>query len=76
MVCLTNFTHASTCPLLCGMLNVHLPAKIFVSHVKFVLTSETIFFKSPYSAKTSLVVCTESSADKLFTFFTIGNLLW
>ena len=39
---------------------------------KFVLTSESTFFESPYSAETSLVIGTRLSAERLFTFFTIG----
>ena len=47
-----------------------------ISDMKFVPTSEIIFFRSLYSVKISFVICIRLSADKLFTFFSIGNLLW
>ena len=46
-----------------------------VSDVKFVPTSE-ISMRGPILQKLSLVVCTGSSAERVFTFFNIGNLLW
>ena len=84
MVHLANFICASTCSLLwwwyddvivCWMF-IFLQNSLNVLDVKFVLTSETVLFGSPYSAKMSIVVCIRSSADRPFTFFTIGNLLW
>ena len=81
---LKNFIHTSICPLLlwwyvdvivCWMF-VFLQKSSNVSAVKFIAISDTMFFRILYSTQISLVICTTSSADRLFTCFTIGNLLW
>ena len=83
-VCFTNVIHTSTWPLFWWLYNDVMVWLIFillqkafnVLAVKLVPASQTIFFGSQYFAKISLDIFTKLSADNLFTFFTIGNLLW
>ena len=54
--------------MVCWMI-IFLQKALNVSAMKFVPISKTVFFGSPYFA-----ICTRSSANRLFTFFTVGNL--
>ena len=80
----TNFIHAPTCPLLWWWYDDVMVWWMFIFLQKcFECLSQEVctciwnnFFGSLHSGKIILVIYTRSSADKLFTFFTIGNLLW